>query len=91
MAPASRQVLLALVTSERLVRRPPGGERAAYRLASHYVAGHQRGDAVARVHKLAGERLACSWMTPGRWLLETCQSESTFRTGKGGFATRCGA
>jgi proline dehydrogenase len=63
MASVSRRILLALATSERFehfVRGLPGGDRAAYRLASRYVAGRDRADAFALAQELAKERLACS-------------------------------
>jgi proline dehydrogenase len=63
MASASRRILFALATSmrfERVVRALPGGERTAYRLALRYVAGRERGDALARAHALAAERLTSS-------------------------------
>jgi proline dehydrogenase len=63
MASASRRILFGLATSvrfERLVRGLPGGEPTAYRLALRYVAGRQRGAALARAHALAAERLTSS-------------------------------
>ena len=50
-----RSVLFGLATSERLeraVKRVPGGERAAWRAASRYVAGRSRSGALATVEKL---------------------------------------
>jgi proline dehydrogenase len=50
-----RAVLFRLATSEPLehtVKRLPGGEDAAWRAASRYVAGRSRGDALATVAKL---------------------------------------
>ena len=47
-----RSVLFGLATSERLeraVKRVPGGERAAWRAASRYVAGRSRSGALATV------------------------------------------
>jgi proline dehydrogenase len=49
---ADRRLLLRLATSERLeraVKRMPGGERAAWRAASRYVAGRSRDDALVTV------------------------------------------
>ena len=46
-----RSVLFGLATSERLeraVKRVPGGEPAAWRAASRYVAGRSRSDALAK-------------------------------------------
>jgi proline dehydrogenase len=50
-----RAVLFRLATSEGLeqaVKRAPGGEAAAWRAASRYVAGRSRGDALATVAQL---------------------------------------
>jgi proline dehydrogenase len=50
-----RRVLLRLATSERFeraVRRVPGGESAAWRAASRYVAGASRSDALATAETL---------------------------------------
>jgi proline dehydrogenase len=50
-----RSVLFRLATSERLeraVKRVPGGEFAAWRAASRYVAGRSRSDALATVEVL---------------------------------------
>src|SRR6185312_10940507 len=50
-----RAVLFRLATSERLermVKRTPGGEGAAWRAASRYVAGRSRDDALATVAQL---------------------------------------
>jgi hypothetical protein len=50
-----RSVLFGLATSERLERaakRVPGGERAAWRAASRYVAGRSRSDALATIEML---------------------------------------
>jgi proline dehydrogenase len=50
-----RRVLFGLATSERLeraVKRVPGGEPAAWRAASRYVAGRSRSDALATVEML---------------------------------------
>jgi proline dehydrogenase len=50
-----RAVLFRLATSERLersVKLVPGGERAAWRAASRYVAGRSRSDALATVADL---------------------------------------
>jgi proline dehydrogenase len=50
-----RTLLFRLATSERLervVKRAPGGEAAAWRAASRYVAGRSRGDALATVTEL---------------------------------------
>ena len=50
-----RSVLFGLATSERLeraVKRVPGGEPAAWRAASRYVAGRSRSDALATVEML---------------------------------------
>ena len=52
---ASRAVLFRLATSERLeraVRAAPGGERAAWRSASRYVAGRTRAEALAAAVRL---------------------------------------
>jgi proline dehydrogenase len=60
---AARRLLLALATSagwERAVRALPGGERAAYRLASRHVAGTRPEDALACAHRLAAAGLASS-------------------------------
>jgi proline dehydrogenase len=51
----SRSVLFRLATSarlERTVKRAPGGEQAAWRAASRYVAGRTRGDALATIERL---------------------------------------
>ena len=51
----ARSVLFGLATSERLeraVKRVPGGEPAAWRAASRYVAGRSRSDALATVEML---------------------------------------
>ena len=51
-----RNVLFALATSEsleRVVKRVPGGESAAWRAASRYVAGRSRSDALAAVERLS--------------------------------------
>src|SRR5215208_4742820 len=51
----SRTILFRLATSERFERavlRVPGGERAAWRAASRYVAGRSRGDALATIEML---------------------------------------
>jgi proline dehydrogenase len=53
-----RTVLFRLATSERLERaakRAPGGEAAAWRAASRYVAGRSRSDALATVTELLGQ------------------------------------
>jgi proline dehydrogenase len=50
-----RTILVRLATSERLeraVKRAPGGEAAAWRAASRYVAGRSWGDALATVARL---------------------------------------
>jgi proline dehydrogenase len=50
-----RRVLFRLATSERLergVKRVPGGEPAAWRAASRYVAGRSRSEALAAVEQL---------------------------------------
>ena len=50
-----RGVLFGLATSarlERVVKRVPGGEPAAWRAASRYVAGRSRSDALASVERL---------------------------------------
>jgi proline dehydrogenase len=63
IATASRRFLFALATSaawERAVRSFPGGERSAFRLASHYVAGTQMEDALACARRLADDGLASS-------------------------------
>jgi proline dehydrogenase len=63
VAVTARRVLLALATSagwERAVRAVPGGERGAYRLARHYVAGTRPQDALACAHRLAAAGLASS-------------------------------
>jgi proline dehydrogenase len=52
-----RTLLFRLATSERLervVKRAPGGEAAAWRAASRYVAGRSRSDALATVAELLG-------------------------------------
>lgn len=59
----SHGVLLALATSERFeraVRVLPGGEQLAFRHARRYVAGRERGDAIALARRLAGEGIASS-------------------------------
>ena len=51
----ARSVLFRLATSEQLeraVKRAPGGEPAAWRAASRYVAGRSRDDALATVETL---------------------------------------
>jgi proline dehydrogenase len=58
-----RTVLLRLATSERLeraVKRVPGGEAAAWRAASRYVAGRSRGDALDTVATLLEQGHAVS-------------------------------
>lgn len=53
-----RVVLFRLATSaqlERAVRSLPGGERAAWRAASRYVAGRSRSEALAAADRLAAE------------------------------------
>jgi len=53
-----RRVLFRLATSERLergVKRAPGGEPAAWRAASRYVAGRSRSEALAAVATLLGQ------------------------------------
>jgi proline dehydrogenase len=53
-----RTVLFALATNaslERLVKRVPGGESAAWRRASRFVAGRSRGDALAAVTQLTAQ------------------------------------
>ena len=55
---ASRAVLFRLATDDRLervVRSTPGGEAAAWRAASRYVAGRARDEAVATVDRLLGQ------------------------------------
>lgn len=50
-----RKLLFGVATSERLehaVKGTPGGERAAWRAASRYVAGRSRGDALSTVETL---------------------------------------
>jgi proline dehydrogenase len=62
-AVTARRVLFALATSagwEGAVRALPGGERGAYRLARHYVAGTRPQDALACAHRLAAAGLASS-------------------------------
>jgi proline dehydrogenase len=52
---ADRAVLFRLATSgrlERVVKRAPGGEPAAWRAASRYVAGRSRGEALATATRL---------------------------------------
>jgi proline dehydrogenase len=59
----SRRILFALATSERfeqIVRRAPGGERTAARLASRYVAGPTIDDALAETRDLAGHGIGSS-------------------------------
>src|SRR5689334_14369350 len=59
----ARRALLAVATSarlERAVRAAPGGERAAYRLASPYVAGAVLDDALACAQRLAAAGQASS-------------------------------
>ena len=59
----SRRILFALATSERfeqIVRRVPGGERTAARLASRYEAGPTVDDALAVARDLAGHGIASS-------------------------------
>jgi proline dehydrogenase len=53
-----RSALFRLATSERVeraVKRVPGGETAAWRAASRYVAGRSRDDAMATAERLLGE------------------------------------
>jgi proline dehydrogenase len=62
-AALSRRLIFALATSEeweRAVRVLPAGERAAYSLASRYVAGTTRADAIACARRLADAGLAAS-------------------------------
>jgi len=59
----SRRVLFALATSERFertVRGTPGGEHAAARWASRYVAGPTIDDALAAARDLAGHGIGSS-------------------------------
>jgi proline dehydrogenase len=59
----SRRILFALATSERfeqIVRRAPGGERTAARLASRYVAGPTIDDALGEARDLAGHGIGSS-------------------------------
>jgi proline dehydrogenase len=59
----ARRALLGLAMSaawERAVRAVPGGEKAAYRLASGYVAGTHPEEALACAHRLAAVGLASS-------------------------------
>ena len=59
----ARRALLGLAMSEgweRAVRAVPGGERAAYQLASGYVAGTEPEEALACAHRLAALGLASS-------------------------------
>jgi proline dehydrogenase len=52
---SSRSILFHLATSKRLeraVRRAPGGERAAWRAASRYLAGRSLGEARATIERL---------------------------------------
>ena len=58
-----RRVLFRLATSERLergVKRVPGGEPAAWRAASRYVAGRSRSEALAAVERLIARGHAVS-------------------------------
>jgi proline dehydrogenase len=58
---ARRLVGLAMSSGwERVLRAVPGGERAAYRLASGYVAGTRPEEALACAHRLAAVGLASS-------------------------------
>jgi proline dehydrogenase len=53
-----RRVLFRLATSERLertIKRLPGGETAAWQVASRYVAGRARSDAIATAEMLLGQ------------------------------------
>src|SRR5215218_9680891 len=59
----SRRILFRLATSrgwERAVRAVPGAERRAYAAARRYVAGTERGEALAVARRLADEGLASS-------------------------------
>jgi proline dehydrogenase len=52
-----RAILLRLATSEgmeRAVKRMPGGERAAWRAASQYVAGQTQSEAIKAATRLLG-------------------------------------
>jgi len=58
-----RRLLFALATSERfeqIVRAAPGGEKAAYRLASRHVAGGTAEDALATARRLAAQGVLSS-------------------------------
>jgi len=58
-----RRVLFRLATSERLergVKRAPGGEAAAWRAASRYVAGRSQSEALAVVERLLARGHAVS-------------------------------
>ncbi len=59
----ARRAVFALATSERLeqgVRRAPGGEAAAWRVARRYVAGLDAEEALARARALRAEGLSVS-------------------------------
>ena len=63
MVGIDRRVLFRLATSqrfERMVKRVPGGEAAAWRAASRYVAGASRSDAVDGAARLTGQGHAVS-------------------------------
>jgi len=63
MVGIDRRVLFQLATSqrfERVVKRVPGGEAAAWRAASRYVAGLSRSDAVDAVARLTEQGHAVS-------------------------------
>lgn len=58
-----RAALFALATSERLereVKRVPGGDAIAWRVASRYVAGRSRADALAITGRLLADGHAVS-------------------------------
>ena len=58
MAALDRTVLLRLATSRRLeraVKSVPGGEAAAWRAASRYLAGPSRSDALDAAARLLGQ------------------------------------
>jgi proline dehydrogenase len=73
-----RAVLFRLATSEPLehaVKRLPGGERAAWRAASRYVAGRSRSDALATVAALLERGHGASIDLFGEHVLDAAQAD----------------
>jgi proline dehydrogenase len=73
-----RTILFSLATSERFeraVRAVPGGEQAAYRWASRYVAGTTADDAFATAHELAAQGVLSSIDLFGENVTDPCEAD----------------